>query len=88
MAASSGSNEPLPSVKEGKLICLMKVSNVEILNLNWLQQLEVINCFADFIVPQNKRNTLGFFCFAFDKKMPLGKSTFFAYVISRKRSNV
>ena len=51
-------------------------------------QLEVINCFADFIVPRNKRNTIGFFCFAFDTKMPLGKSTFFAYVISPKRSNV
>ena len=32
---------------------------------------------TDFIVPRNKRNTIGFFCFAFDKKMPLGKSTFF-----------
>lgn len=30
MAASSGSKEPSPSEKEGKLICFIKVSNAEI----------------------------------------------------------
>ena len=45
---------------------------------------------SDFWLKLNFAKTapIGFFCFAFDKKMPLGKSTFFAYVISRKRSNV
>ena len=45
--------------------------------------------FADFIVPRNKRNTIGFFCFAFDKKMPLGKPTFFCIrYFSKTKQNI